>query len=133
MTNITYGNTSNLSADELECADHCEHVEEDQSLGVKYSMESDSFGPVGVYIQCEECFEHTKEQDRHNTCYDCGEDKKTTQWKWYDFYAAQGDEALEICDDCWSEPKHTQRRQKDSYDEDQENNYQANLDDEFDD
>lgn len=132
MTNITYGNTSNLSAYELENSDYCEHAEEDSSLGVKYSKESDSFGTVGIYIQCKECFEHTKEQDRHNTCYYCSEDKKTTQWRWYDFYAPQGDEALEVCDECWDKPAHQRRISQDSYYRDQENDYQDSLDEDYD-
>lgn len=113
MTNITYGNAANLSLYELERADYCEHIEEGETLGLKYSMESDSFGPVAVFIQCEDCFEHKKEQDRYNICYDCGEDKRTDQWRWFDFYAPQGDEPLEICDDCWDKPKHQQRMHKD--------------------
>lgn len=35
------------------------------------------------------------------------------QWLWWDFYAAQGDEALNICVDCWGGPAHVRRMAND--------------------
>lgn len=52
-------------------------------------------------------------------CYDCKQPKfkyQVTEWKWYDFYAPQGDEPLVICDTCWDAPKHKERRRKDQAD-----------------
>lgn len=113
MTDISYGNTSNLSEHELERADRCDHSMVDQALGVKFTRESDSFGTLDICIMCVECFEEAKVQDRLNHCYYCGEMKQTDQWRPYDFYAAQGDVPLEVCDNCWDEPQHQQRMDRD--------------------
>lgn len=53
------------------------------------------------------------------TCPHCGRGVKRSQlrtWKWYDFYAAQGDEALVLCDECWGEKTHQNRIAKDRAD-----------------
>ena len=44
------------------------------------------------------------------------------QWRWYDFYAPQGDEPLEICKCCWEAPKHQERMLRDRQNEDAEYN-----------
>jgi hypothetical protein len=52
-------------------------------------------------------------------CGDCGKDKfkyLTTEWRWFDFYAPQGDEPLVICDCCRKLPKHCERVRKDTAD-----------------
>lgn len=133
MTWFTYGTPDRLCKEDLIHADKCEHVEEDMGLATKYSMESDSFGPVGIYIQCEECFEETKRQDRLNHCYYCNEEKETREWKWYDFYAPQGDEALEVCSECWDKPEHQRRIDLDIIDCREEEGHYSEQDDEFDD
>lgn len=49
-------------------------------------------------------------------CNDCKQDKfkyLTGEWRWYDFYAPQGDEALIICDCCWKLTRHQRRLAED--------------------
>ena len=52
-------------------------------------------------------------------CDDCKQArarKDTIEWRWYDFYAPQGDEPLVICTECQSKPKHVKRVAKDEAD-----------------
>lgn len=126
MTNITYGNASSLSSDVLERADRCVHAQVDLSLGVKYSMESDTFGILEVCVQCKTCFEETKRQDRLNHCHYCGAEKETDQWRWYDFYAPQGDVPLEVCSDCWDGPAHQRRISRDNDNYEMDRDYSGN-------
>jgi len=103
------------------CCDLCEHVEADHSLAVKVYTETDSFGPVGWYAVCWSCMEqHDKAEDeREVKCHDCGKyvpKKQTMEWKSWDFYAAQGDEPIVVCNTCRCAEKHKDRVAQDDYD-----------------
>jgi hypothetical protein len=53
-----------------------------------------------------------EERERLHTCGDCLKDvpaREGDTWRWYDFYAAQGDEELFLCIPCWQAPRHQQR------------------------
>lgn len=117
MNWFTQGSTKKVN----DLDDVCEHVEQDPTLAAFYSQENDSFGIVGRYVMCREC--HTEQQkaleEELKCCHDCGKQKPakfTREWRWYDFYAPQGDEALVICDACWKQPKHTRRMAEDARD-----------------
>lgn len=102
----------------------CEHVEKDPSLLVVVKYENDPWGREG-YCLCEQCSEESDkaEDEIEEICYDCGgvfKRKDTISWKWYDFYAPQGDEPLIICNDCRKKDKHIQRIVKDRIDRDNE-------------
>lgn len=103
-----------------EC-DFCEHTEHDHSKIFVVTKEKDSFGDVGWYAQCEACYKSSQEDKEAEEviCHDCGKivtRKEVREWKWYDFYAAQGDEPLLICEDCWNRPQHAERRKRDRRD-----------------
>lgn len=98
----------------------CEHVEADPSLLYKISYENDSFGREG-YCMCQACSEHAdaEEDEEEVVCYDCEQTfkkKDTIAWKWYDFYAPQGDEPLTICQACRAAEKHQARVKRDRAD-----------------
>lgn len=102
----------------------CEHVEADPNLVAYVRYEKDSFGPVSSHAVCEACDKLADEEEGNeiHTCTDCKQDKPLKEgvlWKWYDFYAAQGDEPLFVCNCCKKEPKHLQRVAADrrAYDE----------------
>ena len=83
--------------------------------------EMDSFGPVCIFISCHVCEEANQEAEDNETvhCDDCKQArarKDTIEWRWYDFYAPQGDEPLVICTECQSKPKHVKRVAKDEAD-----------------
>ena len=95
---------------------HCEHV----TVGMKVHLvgEQDSFGPVTRFLYCVECYNKAKEEEEEELvfCDDCGKEvpkKNTIEWKWYDFYAPQGDEPLTICNDCKAGEKHKKRVEDD--------------------
>lgn len=98
--------------------DHCEHL----NVGdvAPYMVgEQDSFGPVARMGMCQECHDKYKEEQEQELeyCHDCGQEKpmkEMRQWRWYDFYAPQGDEPLMICDDCSVKDKHKERVRKDN-------------------
>lgn len=100
--------------------DHCEHL----SVGVKAYRavyENDCCGTVGVYACCKECSEALDKQEDEEivTCFDCGGEfprKDTHDWKPYDYYPAQGDEPLIICNACRTAEKHLARVRKDRAD-----------------
>lgn len=99
----------------------CEHVEQDPSVAVACMRENDSFGPVSTYVCCQACLDKAEEAEGEEevVCDDCQKTvkkKNSYEWKWYDFYAAQGDEPLVICDDCRKAPKHQARIKKDRED-----------------
>ena len=99
----------------------CEHVEGDASKAYIVSYENDSFGVVDGYCQCEECFNSSQEKEDNElySCTDCGSKhpkKDMTVWTWYDFYAAQGDVPLYICQTCKTADKHVNRVRKDKED-----------------
>ena len=99
--------------------DVCEHVEQDESLAAFYSQENDSFGIVDRYVMCKECSDAQEKalEEELVGCRDCGIQKpakEITAWRWYDFYAPQGDEAVNVCDACWKQPKHIERMEDDA-------------------
>lgn len=108
--------------------DMCEHVEADHSKAAYWGAENDSFGLVGKYVYCAECW--AKEQEREGEeevfCNDCRQTKlkkDTFEWKWYDFYRPQGDVPLCICNECKDKEKHKQRVANDDA------NYRAEMGD----
>lgn len=111
-----------LSAEEGltdDLADRCPHVEADPSLAVRTLGEQDSFGPVHRYVVCAACSAqaHAQRMEEKYTCEDCGKAfplKDGIRWRWYDFYEAQGDEALPICNACRVLPKHRDRMKRDA-------------------
>lgn len=111
--------TKNIRQEVIDGADYCDHVTaDDLSKAVGYSYESDSFGLVAALICCEPCRERFQaaEAEVPTTCHDCGQKhprKEVTAWKWYDFYAPQGDEPIEVCNGCWTLEKHQQRLARD--------------------
>ena len=132
MSTITgFRHTKDFSAI-MDCTDFCDHCSEDDlSKAIGFSYEKDSFGYVGTEIVCQECKEsQDKEAAKQETCcHDCNNKVKvgeTTEWRWYDFYAAQGDTPLVICNNCWGESKHQVRMAKDSHDEAMENGWDDN-------
>lgn len=110
--------TANYSS-VIEGADLCEHATEkglDQAVG--YFYESDSFGYVAVFICCETCREASQQQEDAELvcCADCKKEVpqgQTIAWKWYDFYAAQGDEPIIVCKECRVADTHRARVAKD--------------------
>jgi len=89
--------------------------------------EDDSFGPVGRFVMCEPCYKAKHDEDEEMTfCHDCKKTEKakeTIKWRWYDFYAEQGDEALVICRECWKAPRHQDRMANDRAERDEEDGY----------
>lgn len=98
--------------------DCCEHVQEHPEMLYVITRENDSFGVVGEYGECQSC--HAASQDAIDSeevvCHDCGKTvcrSHTISWKWYDFYAPQGDEPMIICKDCRELPRHRNRVKQD--------------------
>lgn len=92
---------------------NCEHVEKDSSKLYMISAENDPWGREDYGI-CEECANKLKETEDNEQvcCSDCKKmfpRKETITWKWYDFYAAQGDVPLTICNTCRTAEKHQTR------------------------
>ena len=115
-----------VNQDDLDADFACEHVKAGDSAHV--NQERDSFGIVGQAVLCDACHEAAEEAEGEETdfCYDCGQEKKIKDviyWRWYDFYAPQGDEPLCICDECKRKPKHINRIKRDREDQDAEDEY----------
>jgi hypothetical protein len=74
---------------------------------------------------CHVCAEHQDTQvglETH-TCADCCKSfqkKDGVLWRWYDFYPAQGDEAIPVCGACKTLTKHRERMRRDSEDYERE-------------
>lgn len=99
----------------------CEHVVQDIKLAYVMHRENDSFGPVSSYVCCQACDEAIKarEGEEEHVCHDCKKTVKSKDgsfWKWYDFYAAQGDVPLFICNCCIGLPTHKARVARDKAD-----------------
>lgn len=99
----------------------CEHAEKDINLAQVVRREMDSFGPVSSYVCCKACDDKAAEEEDNQEvgCQDCKmvvKKKDTISWRWYDFYAAQGDEAVVICNACRVLPKHLDRVARDDQD-----------------
>ncbi len=122
MANSTGFKHTKVYSSIMHGTDFCKHVsEDDTSKGVGFFYEKDSHGYVFTEIVCQECKDETqKEIDEEPTCCaDCSQDKPRKEvyaWKPYDFYEAQGDEPLMICDACWVLPTHKARIEKDDRD-----------------
>lgn len=102
----------------------CEHVEKDPSLLFAISTENDSFG-CESYCLCKVCDDavEAEEGEKLQVCHDCHKSVKTKdgfEWKWYDFYAPQGDEPLFICNECRTKERHRNRVSKDREDYEEE-------------
>lgn len=116
--------------------DHCEHLTE----GAKYyrmTQENDSFGIVGQYATCEACTQAMEKAAAEEVvvCGDCKQPKprsQTRQWRWYDFYAAQGDVPYCVCHECWKSPGHQRRMAKDEADRRWEMGEDDDRDDSYD-
>lgn len=103
----------------------CEHVEKDLNLATTLRSEVDSMGPVSTYLCCDACDAKAEEAEGNEEvgCDDCKnivKRKDGIEWKWYDFYAAQGDEPYFICNTCRYLEKHRNRVAKDQADYDLE-------------
>lgn len=102
-------------------SDFCPHIEELPEMAVAVLCEDDSSGPVCRRVVCKECLD-VAEADRlaeRVQCYDCKEQKSRAQvyqWKPWDFSWVQGDEPLEICEECWTAPRHERRLARDDAD-----------------
>lgn len=103
----------------------CEHVEADMSKCSVVVTEMDSFGKVGEVALCADCMKKCDEEEGKEEVY-CGDCKQTVlksasrEWRWYDFYAPQGDEPLIICKECLIKPKHIMRVKQDAFDREEE-------------
>ena len=98
----------------------CEHVEAGEPVAAVL-CEDDSFGPVARFGVCAACLRRHNEEEAERlvTCYDCGQAKPAREvrmWKWYDFYAAQGDKPLPVCRECLKGPAHRARVAQDRED-----------------
>lgn len=111
----------------------CEHVAAGEE-GVALLKEDDSFGPVLRVVVCCACLDEADraEAERVDTCDDCHALKPMSEiqeWRWYDFYAPQGDEPLLICDACRELPKHQERVRRDRAEREEEARQYAGYDD----
>lgn len=87
--------------------------------------ESDSFGPVVRYLECDCCYQKTQDlvMEEVVVCDDCSGEfmrKETTEWRWWDFNAAQGDEGYVLCKRCKCGEKHLARVRADRLDYERE-------------
>lgn len=118
---VVEGSSAERKQELLDKDGGCEHVEKDVNLGTILRAERDSFGPVGTYLCCKACDEKaTEEEDNEERCCkDCKQmvkKKEGAEWRWYDFYAPQGDEPIFICNACRLLPKHLDRVARDDRD-----------------
>lgn len=98
----------------------CEHVIKDNGLAHTAFFENDPWGREG-YVACKACSERAASEEDSKTvvCVDCKTPHRKgdgVAWKWYDFYAAQGDQPLHVCNACTTLPKHIERLRRDSVD-----------------
>ena len=103
----------------------CEHIENDKAPAVAVLCEDDGMGPGSRYCVCQACYDacNAHEQAEKHFCCDCKTTKPLSEgymWTWYDFYAAQGDEALFVCNACWGGPAHKERQARDRNEEEAE-------------
>lgn len=95
--------------------DRCKHLKVGE-VAPRYTAECDTFGRE-TYYMCEKCYQALQEQlaKEDVTCNDCNgvfPRQDTIEWKWYDFDHRQGDEALCICNNCASLPRHLNRMEE---------------------
>lgn len=122
---VIAGNPTNQLQAHLSEEGGCEHVENDINLAHALRREMDSFGPVSSFVYCKACDEAIEEgegnEERH--CHDCKQPVKKkdgVEWRWYDFYAPQGDEPLFVCNGCRDKEPHQNRVRRDREDRDAE-------------
>jgi len=137
-----FTSTTTFSEEVLSGADFCKHVSMKKlNKGVGFFYERDSFGYVFAEIVCEACRVKGLEElgNSIEVCADCGKEhprKETRQWRWYDFYAPQGDEPRIICNTCWDLDRHVQRMANDKLDYEREfgneDDYLLSIDDDDD-
>lgn len=118
VNNETDAKKTGIVAKVLE--DYCEHVTEDHSLLYGYVSENDSFGRES-YGMCEACWQEAMRQEGEEevVCKDCKQRfprSEVVMWKWYDFYAPQGDEPIPVCHSCLGGPAHKARSARDRED-----------------
>lgn len=95
----------------------CEHVENAPNLLHIVLYENDSFGREG-YCSCKDCHDAAKQEESNKTVW-CHDGKHSVlksdsiEWRWYDFYAAQGDEPLVLCRECAKGEVHRARVRQD--------------------
>lgn len=99
--------------------DRCDHVAANVETTRFVTEQTDSFGLLDRAVLCLACGheELARRSESLIRCHDCKRDlpeRQVYQWTWYDFYAAQGDEPLPICRDCWGKPPHVARRRRDA-------------------
>lgn len=104
--------------------DYCEHLQIGDIAKLVF-CEDDSFGPVARMAYCEECAVAAQEEADNELehCHDCGNEVKAkdgSEYRWFDFYAPQGDEPLFICNSCRGKDKHQARVAQDKRDYDAE-------------
>lgn len=115
-----------------DCSERCEHVDSDPGTAYSVFTEDDSFGPVLRYIVCRPCYEKAKQEknDEKHVCHDCGKSVRWAEgntWKWYDFYAEQGDQPMFLCFACYDAPKHQDRMARDREEERKELDYHERV------
>lgn len=120
MANVISRKHSVVIADER--WDYCGHLKVGDVAKLVF-CEDDSFGPVCRMAYCDECSVVALEEadNELETCYDCGEEhpaKNVIHWKWYDFYAEQGDEPIRVCNGCSGKEMHLTRVRNDMEDMD---------------
>ncbi len=98
--------------------DKCEHVRKNQQLAYVTRSERDSFGTVDSVVLCQACADAEREAmgAEKVQCHDCNKlypRRETISWRWYDFYAPQGDEPLIICRLCQHDRRHIRRVERD--------------------
>lgn len=98
----------------------CEHCQADPLLAYSIGREHDRFGSEST-CQCKACYEEMLDYEGKQLvcCNDCKQQKPRSEvekWRWYDFYAPQGDEALNVCITCTALPRHIERVRKDRED-----------------
>jgi hypothetical protein len=119
--NIIAASSAEYKKELLDKDGGCEHVEADINLAYACHRENDSFGTVGSWVCCKACHEQAANADGEKTevCRDCKTVTKRKDgffWRWYDFYAAQGDVPIFICDGCRDKPTHQARVRRDNDD-----------------
>jgi hypothetical protein len=115
MANICAKRAVSKDWKKLPCYEACEHVENGAEPTVLFT-EDDSFGPLVRYVACQAC-EDASDEAAYEYCRDCGKSfnptKEGTMWRYYDFYAPQGDEEIPICGECIKGQKHANRLEND--------------------
>lgn len=88
-------------------------------------VESDTLAPsTESYHECEACYNSRMVELTNCPC--CSRQIEVgdlREWRWYGFYAPQGDEPITLCVKCWDEPTHQRRIQRSREDMEWEQEY----------